>query len=104
MAKLHVTELRGYGTTQKDADVQSLPGDDVLATQAVTVSATHVESSVFNVNTSLLYLVAGSSCAVAFGVSPVAAAGGTFIPVGGTLYVTVPAGESWLLSVIADAL
>jgi hypothetical protein len=103
MAKLHITELAGYGQTAKDADVQSIPSD-VLAVQAVSIGSSSTASSAFNVNTSLLYVVAGASCAIAVAASATAVVGGTFIPVGGTLYIAVPPGAGYQIAVITDTL
>ena len=105
MAKLHVTELAGYGQTAKDADVQSVPAD-IVAGYAITIST--VTSSALASTTSLLYLVAGAACGIT--VSPasayVAASAGTgiFLASSATLYVAVPPGEGYVLSVVTDTL
>jgi hypothetical protein len=106
MAKLHVTELRGYGTTAKEADVQSVPGDDVLAGYAITIAT--VTSSALNANTSLLYIVAGAACGITLSPASayVAASAGTgiFLASSATLFVSVPAGEGYVLSLVTDTL
>jgi hypothetical protein len=101
MANLHITELAGLGLAE-DGSVLALPADFVT-TQTVAIS-TVTSSNVFKSNTDMIYVVAGAACAIALGTAPVAAAGGCFLASGQAIFISVPPGAGYKISVVTDTL
>lgn len=115
MANLHILEA-GYLASGDDPvseplfDASSINATQVVAIGALGTSAAFASSKQASPNgqpteaTKWVKVTAGAACSIAFGVAPLAAAGGWFLATGETQIIRVPGNLGYKVAVIADSL
>ncbi len=102
MARLYVTEYAIGSLIQVGGSLMQAPHEPPLAEQVLPISTT-VQSLPFNKQTTLVRLHCDAVCSVVFGTNPTATANSQRMAASQTEFKSIPKGQSYMVSVIANA-